>query len=1320
MILHFQRNGAWEIVQGKMVAPTTGKELEKFNEKLAGAHFDLLACLGGELKAFALSYENLKDAWNAVVETCSFADDVELQKVEEELENFTCQEVLSGITTLKALFHRLKAAGGTISDSQKSLKLLKALPKNYNELVMQIKTSSEYRNEDSTYNYEKVIMHIQKRAMVMKKQVVTPVKKEKVLKAAHKLKCYNCGAPGHVKARCTKCFRCKKEGHRMKDCPMNNKMSAKKSQKCSDASDEHDFRVLVARRTFGKRRENGSKSVRFCLDSAATMHCCSDKSIMQNLKQIKKPFVVETLNSTVKVEEVGEVHGNLTNGTKVILKNVAYDAKIKESFVFSTAVITNKKWQVNLTKSFADIITPEGTLFTRVMKGEASLYWLELDVRVPRKMGKKSLKSAVDWRDVWHRRFGHVGYSTLLRMARKNTVNGLPKLRYNPHDWCEACAATRISAKPIGKVTQTHKISAKRPLEKIHMDTIGPFPAGGNEKYKYILHIVDDFSKYKWAYCVTSKSAIPSVVVGFLKKIQRVSGHNVKNVKSDNGTEFVNERIKKYLASEGIQFDTSPPGVPQLNGAVERANRTLQEGLTSLLKSSKLSRWYWPYAVKCASYIQNRTGCRLLPNFLSPYEVLWDKKPIVGHFRVFGAKGFAMDGRKKQKLQQRGRPARFLGYDTAMRSYIVQWTDTNTIGTARTGKWDEFSKSSVQRSGSKHGEDLSDVEADPELRDVLDVFNYSVVSEQTDDPTVPPLTSENESEKDPGQHEEGDQATRNGITKGWCDVASTNVVTSKRISKPIERYDPSDTAKKAIVKLSKIQVPRHFGEIKYRTDANDWYTSYQKEIDSLENIGKFEVIDRSEVPEGKEILPILELFKVKPDGRKKTRIVVRGDLQSEKNLEVYSPTANAVSVRLVIALAATKGWKLRQLDVSNAYLHGRTCEPTFIELPLGHQLRDGKRKVYRTNSSTYGLKQSGKIWNQTIDDFLISVGFCSCPVEKCLYMKDDFFLIVYVDDLLYTAKDAKDVEKFEAQIKSIFSVKIEENVKKFLGFEIVENEHSVTIKQNEYVKKLIKSFGLENAKEAHVPMQPNIDLDSNNGEELVDAHLFQALLGALLYVNMQTRPDICFAINMLSRHAKHPTKTHLKLLKQVVRYLKSCPNLGLKFKRSNSVDVTLHVDSSWANGPRRRSMFGFVVNVNGTAVSFRTKMQSITALSSTEAEYIGMCSGVKELMFVRNMLEFLKVEITEPMVVYNDNQAAIKIGNDLTSVTRTKHIALRYFYMQDLVDEGTIVLAYRRTDEMVADMMTKALGRKRFTMLRDLLLEKASRQDEEGVVSEHC
>ena len=1283
MQLHFRRHGVWELVTGEERKPAEPAEIQKWERRQAGAHCDLLLCLGGDLKKLALAHQTLSSAWTAVKDACNLADEVELHQIEEEIEKFTgSPSVLITTTKLVSLFSRLVQAGGAISDNQKTLKLLKALPRNYDEFALNIKTNKTYRNENNTYNFEKIVRKVQQRAMVSeptKASLKLSSRNAKVMK----IKCYNCQEEGHTKWKCKKCFHCKQLGHRSKDCPNKTVTKMAKFDK---------FHVMKA--ASASEQSEPSGAVRFCLDSAATMHCASDRSIMINLRPLSKPISVETLDSVVKVTEVGDIRAHLPNGATIMMKDVALTPGT-HSFVFSTARLTEKDWKVVLTKEFAELWTPDGEKFIKIPKGESRLYWISMQV-----VNEIVRKSEVDdVQDLWHDRLGHPAYTTLVRMQKQGTVTGLPVKMFSSTAWCDACGTAKLTSKPITKMTETHKLESEQPLEKIHVDTIGPLPVGGAEKFCYILHVVDDYSRYRWAFCVSKKTAIPEVLVGWMKKIQRVTERKIKNLKADMGTEFMNEKVANYCNAEGIVVDTSPPGVPQLNGAVERANRTLKEGLRSLLTAARLTKWYWPYAAKCATYLGNRLGTRTLPDFKSPFEVFWGKKPSVKHLRVFGAHGFALDGRPKRSLQNPGRPAMFLGYDTNKRAYMVKWLDTNVIGVARTGRWNERKL----RGSFNH----STKPAECDLREVLDMFPSNLASTEQEKITRKSTADE---------HEEGEMIPeQNKNMQGWCDVVSDNIVNKPRERKPRTKFDPSDTARKAIVKMSRLEAPKHFKEIRHRPDSEEWFQSYFTEIDSLEKIGEFEIIDRNEVPSGQQILPVLELFKVKPDGRKKTRIVVRGDLQHDTDLDVYSPTANAVAVRLVVGLAAANDWKLRQLDVKNAYLHGRTETPTYIELPTGHPKKDGKQKVYKTFSSVYGLKQAPRVWNSTMHQFLISAGFTACPVEKCLYVKGTFLLILYVDDVLYCAKTQSEIDDFEKMIQKRFSVTIEPQVKRFLGFEIVEDADGITLKQEEYVKRLIQTFRLQNARAVSVPMQSGLDLNANNGEEMSDNHLYQALLGALLYINLQTRPDICYSINVLSRHAKTPTTTHLRLLKHVARYLKGTSGLGLRFNRSKKMNLYLFVDSSWANGPARKSMFGFFVMLNGVPVSFRTKRQSIVALSTTEAEYIGMCEGVKELLFVRNMMNFLGFKISEPLMVYNDNQGAINIGRDLTSVSRTKHISMKYFFIQELVEKGQISLEYIRTDQMLADILTKPLGKSAFCKLRRSLLYSEVRQDEEGV-----
>ena len=219
MKLHFKRHGVWRLVEGLEEKPTETEEIAKFERREAGAHCDLLLCLAGDLKKLALAHDTLSDTWLALENACNLADEVELHRVEEEIERFSgAGSVLMSTTKLQSLFSRLVAAGGAISETQKTLKLLKILPKSYDEFALNIKTNKVFRNHDNTYNFEKIVRKVQQRAMVTEpvKTSGTPTMRSgKVMK----LRCHNCQEEGHTKWKCKRCFHCKGLGHRARECP---------------------------------------------------------------------------------------------------------------------------------------------------------------------------------------------------------------------------------------------------------------------------------------------------------------------------------------------------------------------------------------------------------------------------------------------------------------------------------------------------------------------------------------------------------------------------------------------------------------------------------------------------------------------------------------------------------------------------------------------------------------------------------------------------------------------------------------------------------------------------------------------------------------------------------------------------------------------------------------------------------------------------------------------------------------------------------------------------------------------------------------------
>ena len=860
-----------------------------------------------------------------------------------------------------------------------------------------------------------------------------------------------------------------------------------------------------------------------------------------------------------------------------------------------------------------------------------------------------------------------------------------------------------------------------KPFQCIHVDLIGRLPSGGHRKAEYILAIIDDYSKYLWTFDLVKKSEAADVLIALIKRIERAGDFRLSILKADQGGEFRNQKLQKFCSSNGIQLRFSPSRHPELNGAIERQNRSVQEAIISMLVDAKLTKWFWPWAMNWYKYTYNRTGTRML-KFKTPFEKFYARKPDVSGFIVFGSRGFGLDRIEKPKLTPRGRSCRFLGFSSENRSYIVWWQDTNQIGYCRSAIFEE----NLDR-------DIKEVKtADITLKSILDDLDFNGVDKLLDTSRlshekedsfensysgsnpddVAVINAGTPSDDHDDQSSDAEKSETNLSQINFCDPNEVFVIEGKRNRTQTKRYSKliKHIIKKALKKLSKLNDPKSFVEIQFTDEAEKWLKSYLKELLGFEKIAGCKIIARSEVPNGAQVLPLMELFKTKLDGTKKVRFVVRGDLQIDPPTDIYGPTASEVGVKLIISFAAFRNLKLHQLDIQNAYLNGRSDTPTYIELPQGHKNKVGKKFVYKTYASIYGLKSSPKIWNEKLNDVLFEYGLKPCPVEPCIYTGRGIYLLIYVDDLLYCGDSQNDIDEFEAAMKAQFQLTVEAEVRKFLGIQIEEKEDGILIHQADYCNKIVETFGMADAVSAKIPILPNLDLEKVDQEPMESAHLFQALLGSLLFLNLNTRPDLCFAVNYLSRRAKSPREADFKALKGIVRYLKDHATFGIFYKKAekntNSVEIGAVVDSSYASGPRRKSISGILINVNGGPVFFRTKTQSFQAESTTEAEFEAIQIAGRELLCVRNVLQFLGQDTKLPMPIENDNQGALAIARSSKSVRRTRHIELNKFYVQDMVRVGVFWPVYVQTSDLSADMLTKGLPRVKFQKFRDEILYK--------------
>lgn len=315
---------------------------------------------------------------------------------------------------------------------------------------------------------------------------------------------------------------------------------------------------------------------------------------------------------------------------------------------------------------------------------------------------------------------------------------------------------------------------------------------------------------------------------------------------------------------------------------------------------------------------------------------------------------------------------------------------------------------------------------------------------------------------------------------------------------------------------------------------------------------------------------------------------------------------------------------MKQIDIETAFLNGKLEQKVYIRPPDGY--RGNKEHILLLLKALYGLKQSPKSWYLKLKEVLLSFSFKQSTVELCLYVfqKDDIFvmLISYVDDMLIAGSSEKTVQMIIDVLKENFNLRVIDNIQYFIGFHLSIN--------SDYIETMTKRFKIEDSKPVKTPMEPKLNLEKGNGKIDVNKNCvlrFQRLLGAISYVAERTRPDVGFATNKLSCFTLQATDKVYKYLVCVLRYLYTTKDIKLYYRPGNNVPLEAYSDASWASEPDRRSTTGYIVRVFGNLIHYKSRKQSIVALSTCESEYVALSECARDVAWVRNLLNDMNVSV---------------------------------------------------------------------------------------------
>ncbi|GJZ19957.1 retrovirus-related pol polyprotein from transposon TNT 1-94 [Tanacetum coccineum] len=844
---------------------------------------------------------------------------------------------------------------------------------------------------------------------------------------------------------------------------------------------------------------------------------------------------------------------------------------------------------------------------------------------------------------LWHRRLSHLNFGAINHLARHGLVRGLPKLKFEKDHLCSACAlgkSTKKPHKPKSEDTNQEK------LYLLHMDLCGPMRVASVNGKKYILVIVNDYSRFIWVKCLT-----------------------------DNGTEFVNQTLREYYEKVGISHETSVARSPQQNGVVERRNRTLIEAARTMLIYAKAPLFLWAEAVATTCYTQNYSMIRLRHG-KTPYELLHNKPPDLSYLHVFGALCYPTnDSENLGKLQPKADIGIFIGYAPMKKAFRIYNRRTGRILETIHVNFDELTVMASEHSSSGPAlHEMTPATITPEVIALIDevvarepAVSTSTPSSSTVDQDAPSLSNSQTIPKTPPP------VILNDVEENNHDIEVAHMGNGPYFGVPIleissDQPSLSDT-------IHRIVHPDH----QISEHNNKWTKNHP-----LENIiGELArpVSTRLQLHE-QALFCYYDAFLtvVEPKTYKDalTQTCWIEAMQEELNeferpegidfVESFAPVARLEAIRIFLAFAAHMNMVVYQMDVKTAFLNGNLREEVYVSQLDGFVDKDNPNYVYKLKKALYGLKQAPHVWYDMLSSFLISQDFSKGLVDPTLFIrregKELLLVQIYVDDIIFAASTPELCDLFAKIMCSKFKMSMMGKISFFLGLQISQSPRGIFINQSKYALESLKKYGFDSCDPVDTPMVEKSNLDEDKEGK-----------------------------------AARPTEKHLITVKRIFRYLKGTVHRGLWYPKDSSIALTAFADADHAGcQDTRHSTSGSIQLLGDRLVNWSSKRQKSAAISSTEAEYIALSSCYAQILWMRSQLTNYGFGFNK-IPMYCDNKSAITLCCNNVQHSRSKHIDIRFHFIKEHVENGVIKLYFVNMEYQLADIFTKALGQKRIEFL---------------------
>nr|GEV21970.1 hypothetical protein [Tanacetum cinerariifolium] len=949
---------------------------------------------------------------------------------------------------------------------------------------------------------------------------------------------------------------------------------------------------------------------------------CS-KHMMGNLKLLTN--FVEKFMGSVKFgnDQIAPIMGyeDMVQGI-VTIKRVYYVEGLNHN-LFSVGQFCDADLEVAFRKSTCYIRDLKGNDLLTSSRG-IDLYSIILQYTSSPKPIFLMAKAMSSQAWLWHRRLSHLNFDTINLLSKNDIVIGLPKLKFVKDHLCSSCELGKAKRKSFQTKTT---LSSKRRLHLLHMDLCGPMRVESINGRKYVLVIVDEYSRYTCTHFLRSKDKTPEVLIDFLRLVQRGLHAQVRIVRTDKGTKFLNKTLHVYFASEGILHQTFVARTPEQNDVVERRN---------------------PSATTC--FTQNRS--LVIPRHeKTPYHIINDQKPSVKFFHIFGSLcNIIKDGENLDKMKEKDDACIFVGYATQSRSYRVFNKRTRVIVETIHVNFDELPQMAsdhvssnpvpqCQRTTLEH-ESLS---PSPQCQENVPHAARTVTTSNELDLLFSLMFDEllNGSI----QVVSKSSAVTTVDTPNQCQQQNTTPLNTQTTPDPTCQVPTQAPTVSSTENINQAETIIENAQVEddefiniFCTPVQDRRETSSRHVDSL-NMHTFYQRHPSEHRWTKDH-PLKQVI-----GNPSQSVRTRRQLESYGEMCMFALTVSQTELKNIKEAMADSAWiesmqeELHQFDRLDVWeLVDRPLFKNIINMKwLWKNKRDEENTVIRNKSR---LVAKGYAQKEGVD---FEGSFA--PVARLEAVR---LFIVYDAHKSFTVyqMDVKTTFLYGPRKEEVYVNQPDVFVDPYHPDKIHQSPHGIFINQAKYAQEILIKNGMTSCDSIGTPMDTK-HLNADLSGTPIDQMKYRSMVGALMYLKAN-RPDIVHATCYCARYQAKPTEKHLTAVKRIFRYLKDTINMGLWYPKDTGFEITAFSDSDHAG-----------------------------CLDSPKAEYVSLSACCAQVLWMRTQLTDYGFHF-DKIPMYCDSKAAIAISCNPAQHFRTKHIDVRYHFIKEKVEKDRFKYLIRR------------------------------------------